>query len=124
MPNTASVERSTWHLRELFHEWRVNRQPALRPAAPPAAPHTPYEDVPVGAWYEEAVNSLFQSGALDAAHALFRPNDAATRAEMARLVVAAAAAETDLSALVPHFNDVPSAAWYFAGVEEAARLGW
>lgn len=87
------------------------------------AQRTSYSDVPAGAYYEDAAAALLLSGALDSREPLLRPNDAATRAEVMKLLV-----NVNGSTLVmptqSSFSDVPRLAWYYPYMETAAREGW
>lgn len=81
-----------------------------------------YTDVEAGVWYEQAVDALLGAGALDASEVRLRPNDLATRAEIAKLLVLLN--DVDLSVSTSGFTDVSPSSWYFAYMEAAARLGW
>ncbi len=96
---------------------------AILPSAGFAQQSTPYEDVPEGAWYEDAVKGLLKSGALDPNDRFLRPGALATRAEMAKLLVRVSGGTTYFPA-TPNFDDVPKSASYFPYIEAAAKAGW
>ena len=84
---------------------------------------THYTDVSAGVWYEEAAEALLDIGALNRDEQRLRPNDTATRAEMAKLLVEM----NDRPLVYPSrgsFDDVSETAWYFPYMEAAARAGW
>lgn len=83
-----------------------------------------YSDVPSGVWYKEAVQSFSDAGYLDATQARFRGGDAATRAEFVKLIVMLNGGLLSTPPAVPSFNDVPTGAWFYAYMEEAAKEGW
>ncbi len=88
----------------------------------PSAPLTGFTDVPAGAWYEESLAALVMIGAVDDTGGEFRPAAAATRAELAKLLVAVRAASPSASSSA--FDDVDVSAWYAAPVGIAAEAGW
>ena len=96
---------------------------AILPTAGFAQQSTPYEDVPEGAWYEDAVKGLLKSGALDPDDRFLRPQARATRAEMAELLVRVSGG-TRLYPATPSFDDVPKSASFFSYIEAAAKAGW
>lgn len=84
---------------------------------------THYTDVSAGAWYEEAASALLDMDALNSDEERLRPNDTATRAEMAKLLVEM----NDRPLVYPSrasFDDISETAWYFPYMEAAARAGW
>ncbi len=83
-----------------------------------------YSDVPAGVWYEEAVMDFMSRGYLDANQARFRGSDPATRAEFVKLVVEVNGGILGTAPAQPSFNDVPTGAWYYNYIEEAADEGW
>lgn len=83
-----------------------------------------YSDVPAGAWYADAVQSLLEKGALDATQSRFRPEDPANRAEFFKLVVELSAGLLGTEFSTPSFDDVSPSAWYFNYIEEAAQDGY
>ncbi len=83
-----------------------------------------YSDVPAGVWYEEAVMDFMNRGYLDANQARFRGSDPATRAEFIKLVVEVNGGILGTAPAQPSFNDVPTGAWYYNYIEEAADEGW
>lgn len=87
------------------------------------AQRTHYTDVPPGAYYEAAAEALLESNALDASETRLRPGDAATRAEVMKLLVNVYGA-TLISPSVASFSDVSASAWYYPYMETAAREGW
>lgn len=91
-------------------------------ATPVLAQQTPYQDVPAGAYYEDAAAHLLEIGALDPATYL-RPSELAVRAEMVKLLVNLNDNEL-LYPSVSSFNDVSRTAWYFPYFETAASAGW
>src|SRR5256885_2106313 len=88
-----------------------------------SAQKTPYSDVPVGAYYEDAAAALISAGALDRSESRLRPSDLATRAELVKLLVNLKN-EPLLHPSVSSFNDVSRNAWYFPYFEAAAHAGW
>jgi len=96
---------------------------AILPTAGFAQQSTPYEDVPEGAWYEDAVKGLLKSGALDPDDRFLRPQARATRAEMAELLVRVSGG-TRLYPATPSFDDVPKSTSFFSYIEAAAKAGW
>lgn len=83
-----------------------------------------YSDVPVGVWYEDAVESFVDAGYLDAGQARFRGGDAATRAEFVKLVVELNGGILSTPPAVPSFDDVAPGAWYYGYFEESGKEGW
>jgi hypothetical protein len=83
-----------------------------------------YSDVPSGVWYEDAVEAFTDAGYLDATQPRFRGGDAATRAEFVKLIVMLNGGLLSTPPAVPSFNDVPTGAWYYSYMEEAAKEGW
>ncbi|MDD5623485.1 MAG: S-layer homology domain-containing protein [Candidatus Peribacteraceae bacterium] len=83
-----------------------------------------YSDVPSGVWYGEAVQAFTDLGYLDAAQSRFRGGDPANRAEFVKLVVMLNGGLLSTPPAVPSFNDVPTGAWYYSYMEEAAKEGW
>lgn len=90
----------------------------------PAAPLTHYKDVPAGIWYEEAVASLLQRGALDARQSLFRGEDASLRAEIAAVLTRLKGDPSFAIPLRSSFDDVPFSSWYHPYTEQAGERGW
>jgi len=87
------------------------------------AQQTHYIDVPLGAYYEDAVKALLKSNGLDSNETYLRPADAATRAEVMKLLVNVYGA-TMVNPSTGSFSDVPKAAWYYPYIETAASEGW
>lgn len=87
-------------------------------------PLTPYQDLPAGAWYEKAVAVFVEKGVLEESQKLFRGEDPALRAEVAKLLVLLSKDDRYQLPSEPSFRDAPADAWFFAYVEEAARRGW
>lgn len=83
-----------------------------------------YSDVPSGVWYGEAVSAFTDAGYLDATQPRFRGGDTATRAEFTKLIVMLNGGLLSTPPAVPSFNDVPTGAWFYAYMEEAAKEGW
>ncbi|ALM10480.1 MAG TPA: hypothetical protein DEB30_04710 [Candidatus Peribacter riflensis] len=83
-----------------------------------------YSDVPSGVWYKDAVEAFVDAGYLDATQARFRGGDTATRAEFTKLIVMLNGGLLSTPPAVPSFNDVPTGAWFYAYMEEAAKEGW
>jgi len=83
-----------------------------------------YSDVPSGVWYKDAVSAFTDAGYLDATQARFRGGDTATRAEFTKLIVMLNGGLLSTPPAVPSFNDVPTGAWFYAYMEEAAKEGW
>lgn len=96
---------------------------AILPTLSFAQRPTSFEDVPEDAWYADAVESLLESGALDPSERFLRPQERATRAEMAKLLVRVSGG-TLLYPATPSFDDVPKNAWYFPFIEASAKAGW
>ncbi|OIO54565.1 hypothetical protein AUJ46_02895 [Candidatus Peregrinibacteria bacterium CG1_02_54_53] len=83
-----------------------------------------YSDVPSGVWYGDAVSAFTDAGYLDATQPRFRGGDTATRAEFTKLIVMLNGGLLSTPPAVPSFNDVPTGAWFYAYMEEAAKEGW
>ncbi|MDO8468286.1 MAG: S-layer homology domain-containing protein [Candidatus Peribacter sp.] len=83
-----------------------------------------YSDVPSGVWYKDAVSAFTDAGYLDATQPRFRGGDTATRAEFTKLIVMLNGGLLSTPPAVPSFNDVPTGAWFYAYMEEAAKEGW
>ena len=82
-----------------------------------------YTDVQAGVWYEQAADALLGAEALSSSETRLRPNDLATRAEVAKLLVHLN--DVQLSAPASSsFTDVPRSAWYYSYMETAAQAGW
>lgn len=84
---------------------------------------TSYNDVPAGAYYEDAASALLELGALDSGEARLRPGDSATRAELVKLLVNLRN-EAMVRPSVSSFNDVALSTWYSPYFEAAAQVGW
>src|SRR3989339_794886 len=83
-----------------------------------------YSDVPSGVWNKDAVEAFVDAGYLDATQARFRGGDTATRAEFTKLIVMLNGGLLSTPRAFPSFNDVPTGAWFYAYMEEAAKEGW
>ena len=83
-----------------------------------------YTDVPSNAWFADEVSDFVAEGFLDGSQAKFRGGDPALRAEFVKLVVELNGGVYGTAPSTPSFNDVPSGAWYFDYMEEAAVEGW
>jgi len=89
-----------------------------------SAQQIPFPDVPPNTWYEGAVQNFLQQGYLDPEQPRFRPADRASRAEFIKLIVLLNGGILDELPDLSRFSDVPSNAWFFGYIEEAAREGW
>jgi hypothetical protein len=110
------------HIDHIIAEW-VARQ--LHPAAPARrCGHEPYDDVPIGAWFEAPVSAFKAVNFLDRTTCIFRPADFATRAEFAKLLVSMSGGILHPTPASSSFVDVEKTQWYFPFTEEAAKRGW
>jgi hypothetical protein len=90
--------------------------------AAPEAGLTPFMDIEPGSWYESAVRTLLDAGALDASKTLFRGNDGAIRAEVAKVL--AILGKLSLNPpKVPTFDDASPGNWYFPFIEAVVTKG-
>ncbi|GAA4701471.1 S-layer homology domain-containing protein [Brevibacillus fulvus] len=81
-----------------------------------AAPR--FSDVPTNFWAYKEISYMAQKGIIEGYNGKFRPNSQITRAEFAKIMVAAA--ELDISRnLAQTFQDVPRSHWAFPYVESA-----
>ena len=81
-----------------------------------------FPDVPAGAWYATAVNTLASLGMVSGdEYGNYRPNDPITRAEFC--VIALAFAYEPENA-VCYFTDVARSDWFYPYVAQAASYGW
>lgn len=81
-----------------------------------------FSDVPVGAWYEDAVKTLAALGVITGySDGTFRPNEPITRAQFSAIAVRF----TDAGARRPgSFTDVPETYWAHDYIAAAAGYGW
>lgn len=89
-----------------------------------AAPETGYEDVPAGAWYEEALKAFLEKGILDATQKRFRGSDTAVRAEFAKVLGMLHGNVPEKLTGTLQFDDVRPSEWYARFVEFAGKKGW
>lgn len=89
-----------------------------------AAPDLGYEDVPAGAWYEEALKAFLDKGILDATQKRFRGSDTAVRAEFAKVLGMLHGGVPEKLTDALHFDDVNPTSWYATFVEFAGTKGW
>ena len=85
--------------RAVTHRW----------GTPPAPERQELGDVGEGAWYRLFADWAVANGVMEAAEGMFDPGGVVTRADMARMLVAA----------FPHLNPAPAAAGRFSDVEGA-----
>lgn len=80
-----------------------------------------FKDVPLGAWYAKAVNTLSNMGVIvGVGDNRFAPNNKITRAEFATIAVRMDKLELSDSI----FEDVKPDAWYYKFVTSAYKKGW
>jgi len=89
-----------------------------------AASETTYEDVPAGAWYEDALKAFLDKGMLDTTQKRFRGSDTALRAEFAKVLGLLHGGTPEKLTGTMHFDDVPPSEWYATFVEFAGTKGW
>ena len=89
-----------------------------------AGPFISFSDVPAYTWYTEALSAMTENGYIDTSKTLFRPTEAATRAEFVKLLVEMNGGVLSTPLAIPSFDDVASSAWYYGYMEEAAKEGW
>ena len=120
----GSVDRADWRVTELFRRWSGH------PAAPSIHPadcreRGEYIDVPADAWFTSAIHTLLRKEFLIIPDSCrFRPEDSATRAEIARLLVEGHGGIAVLPLFMNSFIDSRPADWHYGYLEEAARKGW
>ncbi len=81
----------------------------------------PFNDVPVGAWYREAVTYVYQNGLMQGANGRFEPQAAVTRAQMVTLLW-----NMQLKPVVNYSlncPDVAEGAWYTEAIRWAVSEG-
>lgn len=84
----------------------------------------PYEDVPTGIWYEDALKSFLDKGILDITQKLFRGNDTAVRAEFAKVLGKLHGDKAEEYDGVRQFDDAAPGQWYTPFIEFAGTKGW
>lgn len=81
-----------------------------------------FSDVPVGAWYIDAVQYVYDNGIMKGeGYGIFAPNAPMTRAMVAQIMYALAGSPT-VSGDMP-FTDVPAGRWYYDAVLWANQNG-
>jgi hypothetical protein len=119
----GTIERSRVRMFRLIRDYMMRR--GRIPANDIATPFpSPYADVPSGSWYRQDVEALKRGGYLDQRMTLFRPNDGATRAEMAELLVRVRGGLTMIPPAAPSYDDLARRNRSFAWIEEASARGW
>ncbi len=97
--------------------WRTQGSPA------PASAESPFTDVPVGAWYADAVQWAVENGVTaGTSAATFSPDMTCTRAQMVSFLWRLEGSPAPASAESP-FTDVPAGAWYADAVQWAVENG-
>lgn len=83
----------------------------------------PFDDVPNGSFYEDAVRWLLGNGFIDSSD-FFRPGTNANRAETAKLLIEVMGGplHTDFSGT--SFDDVRAGTWYYVYFEDGGERGW
>ncbi|MEM8706832.1 MAG: S-layer homology domain-containing protein, partial [Actinomycetota bacterium] len=88
----------------------------------PAGAASPFDDVPEGVWYSDAVEWLADSGiTTGTSPTTFSPGDPVTRAQMAAFIARFLQSEGDPGA--HGFSDVPAGSYYDAAVTLLAERG-
>lgn len=111
----------------LIRQWIQRRRMHAAPSSSSSSSSRaalPFTDIEPQSWYEEAVRALMGRGLIDRAQKKLRPHEGATRAEMAKLIVAADGGTMHIPFEGTSFNDVQESQWFFPYVEEAAYQGW
>ncbi|OGJ66358.1 hypothetical protein A3A67_05370 [Candidatus Peribacteria bacterium RIFCSPLOWO2_01_FULL_51_18] len=83
-----------------------------------------YLDVPDDAWYGEAVKEFISRGILDSTQKYFRGNNAAKRAEVAKILTKLKGTDPEEPSATMIFDDVEREQWYTRFVEYAGRMKW
>jgi hypothetical protein len=96
--------------------------------APPAATVTaqplPFTDVPVEYWAYGYIKWAYYQGIIGGyADGTFRPENPATRGQVAKMIVLAAGWAAALPAGAPHFGDVPPGSTFYGYIEVAVGHG-
>lgn len=116
----GTTERSMERTRELIERWFGRHD---RPSAPDNACGMSYSDVRGGSWYFDPVEEFYCKRYLDETPR-FRPNERATRAEMAVLLVRMHGGIFAPTPATGGFDDVSVTSPDYPYLEEAARRGW
>lgn len=85
-----------------------------------SAANKSFSDVPRNHWAYKAIMDMAERGIIDGyTDGRFRPNNKVTRAEFAKIMIAAADVEIDRRSVKQTFEDVPRSHWSFYYVESA-----
>jgi hypothetical protein len=84
------------------------------------APH--FTDVAATDWFAPYIETLANNGIVNGSDNLFKPNDAITRAEVAKLLAETFHYKTRIHSK-PYFDDVKQNAWYYNYVQTLTKEG-